>query len=115
MGNIRSCPIAGCTGEPTTLAVGQLRPRGLAIDEAHAYWLTGVPAEPSGGPGQILQCSLGGSGASPTVLGADQPTPTALAIDTSFVYWTNQGEARQDPYRQVYLDGSVNRAPIAAP
>jgi hypothetical protein len=111
-GTIGSCPIAGCGGEPTTLATGQPYPQALAIDRAHAYWLT--TAGPYSGAGRILECPLSGCGSSPTVLAADQPTPTDLAIDASFVFWTNEGEQKQTP-RAVYSDGSVNLVPIAEP
>ncbi len=116
-GTIRSCPIAGCAGEPTTLATEQPYPNGLAVDQAHAYWFT--TADPNGnGPGQILECPLSGCGSSPTVLATDQPSPTDLAIDSSFVFWSNAGPAvhATSPVPvSVYNDGSVYRAPIAWP
>ena len=112
-GTIRSCPIAGCAGEPTALVTEQRYPQGLAVDQAHVYWFT--IAEPSGGKGQILECPLGGCGSSPTVLATDQPTPTGLAVDSSSVFWTNKGEAKYDSRPSLYYDGSVNRVPIAWP
>ncbi len=94
--SVRSCPIAGCTGGPTTLALGQLYPRSLAVDSAHAYWFTGEAYE---GPGQLVERALAGCGSTPTVLAAEQPTPSSLALDQSFVCWTNKREAKQNPAR----------------
>jgi hypothetical protein len=115
-GIIRSCPIAGCVAEPTTLAIGQSYPGGLTVDQAHAYWFTTAAPYGGQGPGQIEQCPLDGCGSNPTVLAADQPSPTGLAIDPSFVFWTNTGQAvHAAPPVGLYYDGSVNRVPTVAP
>jgi hypothetical protein len=39
-GTIRRCAIAGCNGQPATIAEGQLLPSSIAVDEKAVYWAT---------------------------------------------------------------------------
>jgi hypothetical protein len=80
---IRSCPIAGCTDPPTTVADVD-HPRGIALDATHIYW--------TNGDNTVRYCpSVGCPSSGATVLAADQDDPQGIAVSPTHVYWTSRG------------------------
>jgi hypothetical protein len=84
-------PKAG--GASEVLASGQIRPWGLAVDDARVYWacegdaVAGVVGTPPGG--QIA--SISKDGGKVDVIAPDQQTPTAVLVDGDFVYFGENG------------------------
>ncbi len=77
-GTISKVALGG--GERTTLVLGQTLPpygKGLAIDSAHLYWVTG--------DGSVMRAGLDGSGLITLVSGRNGPQ--GLAVDATGVYW----------------------------
>jgi hypothetical protein len=113
-GSVRSCPLAGCTGEPTLLASDQPYPGSLAVDAERVYWINFRSAvyPPNAGStsGELLACPLSGCGSNPTVLAANQPEPRTIAIDGTHVYWTTFGEVIDNLLPdEIRYDGMVQR------
>jgi hypothetical protein len=77
-------------GLPTALTKDLAWPKGLAVDDTHAYWASFTE-------GRILRLAKSGSGSLDT-LADGQSTPRALALDKTDVYFLNgTGEVRRVP------------------
>jgi hypothetical protein len=76
-------PTAWIGSAPVTIADGQTRVGGLALDAHYLYWCNWG--------GQVMRAGLDGT--NPTVLADGQPAPTAVAVDDTNVYWTTLGNA----------------------
>jgi hypothetical protein len=80
-GQIASVAIAG--GAFTLLAAGQAQPRGLVVDEKHAYWT-------NGGNGTVMRIAKhGGDNQVPTLMAGDGIEPLGIAIDETSIYWAD--------------------------
>lgn len=79
-GRVQSVPLAG--GAVATLAQGQLRPWGIALDASYVYW--------SNNQGRaILRAPKDGTG-SPTLV-ATATSPGDIGVYGADVYWIDQG------------------------
>ncbi len=88
-GVVRSCPVAGCGGGPTTIAAALVNPRGIAVDDANVYFGTATYGGTMGG---IKSCPLAGcNGALPTTL-AGAAIPEGIALDQTYVYWVDNDD-----------------------
>jgi hypothetical protein len=86
-GTIGRIPKGG--GVVETVATGQLRPWGIAVDDARVYWAnqgtdtTGAP----GNDGSIM--ALDKAGGSPVVLAGGEQMPTAIALFSGTLVWAD--------------------------
>jgi hypothetical protein len=87
-GEIRRVPKLG--GDIQTIATGQKRPWGIALNEEYAYWANqgtddvGAP----GNDGSIMSLRKIG-GPEPTTLAAGEQMPTAIAIEDTTLVWAD--------------------------
>jgi len=79
---VSKVPIAG--GPVTTLAFGQSRSYGIAIDANSVYWTNYVSPG-----GTVMKCPL--AGGSPTTLAAAEGQPAGITVDGARVYWADYG------------------------
>ena len=87
-GEIKVCPVAGCSGDPVTLA-GEFMgitlgtgPFGLAVSTSKVFWTTANSVD-----GGILTCPVGGCDAGASLLTSDHGG--GIAVSNSRLYWTN--------------------------
>jgi hypothetical protein len=113
LGAVKTCPLAGCAGEPTTLATRQSFPLRLGLDGANAYWFNFDEEWWSGKDvtAKLVRCPLTGCGDQPDVLITHQMSPYDIALDKTHVYWTNFGETKPAGIAR-YADGAVMRVRI---
>ena len=88
-GRILKVPLAG--GAPLVLASGLDAPRGIALNEARAYFTTSNPH------GQVL--SVKKSGGAVQQLAIEQLNPLGVAVDRQYVYWQTGAEERTGAHR----------------
>jgi hypothetical protein len=81
--SLMTCPIAGCSGSPTTLVPNRPYHGGLASDGAFVYF-----SQYQAGIGGIYKCAVTGCGGAPTLVTATSYETYGLAIDTTSVYFT---------------------------
>jgi hypothetical protein len=86
---VRSCSVAGCSGEPTTLAADPTLLSGIAIDVTSVYW-----AEESAG--NIIKCPLGGC-TTLTQFATGQSQPTKLDVANDTLFWSTSGAIMSCP------------------
>jgi hypothetical protein len=79
-GAVLSCPVTGCVGAPTPIALGRASPGGLAVDASGVYWFDAHGAA-------ILHCPLEGCDGAPDVIATTDAPPRAIAIDAVYVYY----------------------------
>ncbi len=68
----------------TTLASGQVEPRGIAVDTTHVYW-----ADKLGGSVRRVEKS----GGSVDLFGTDAGAPVRVALDDTYAYWSGSNGA----------------------
>jgi hypothetical protein len=78
-GTLKKCPLAGCSGAPTTLASGLNSPATIAVDATNVYLATLNGST-------VAQCGIGGCG-TPTTLAVGQANASGVAVDATSVYW----------------------------
>jgi hypothetical protein len=83
-GAVRSCPLDGCGGAPTDLAIGQQGPAGIASDGSYVYW--------ANAGGTVVRCPAAGcGGVAPTVLARGLTSPRALAMNATSLWIVAEG------------------------
>lgn len=80
--------------EAPVVALNQLNPAHLAIDDKRVYWtnsgsLDGNPNQYDDGNGSVMAVPL--AGGEPVVLAAQYNTPEFIAVDEDDVYWSTWG------------------------
>ncbi|MGH7439380.1 MAG: hypothetical protein ACRENE_27140 [Polyangiaceae bacterium] len=83
-------------GVSTTMASGQIRPQGIAVDGTSVYWVNfGV----NGNDGTVMKMPIGGG--TPQTLASGQAAPSVIQVDSTSVYWTT-----------FTVDGAIMRLPL---
>lgn len=84
-GSIRS-KVIGAAGMPSTLAIGQTDPDGIAAFQGNVYWTTPASSSVKRAP------AIGGPA---TTIANDARFPHEIAVDASGIYWSEIGGSNQ--------------------
>ncbi len=83
IGAVYTCPLAGCMGNPTTLASNEPGPGPLAVDGAYLYWI-----DNDSGTHLVRSCLLSTCAGGAQTLATSNDTLVSIAVDSVAVYWT---------------------------
>lgn len=108
----------GTDPNPSFIATtGNVGPRGVAVDGAHAYWAHNIEAAPDA----IGRADLDGNPASVNqtfITGANNPV--GVAVDATHIYWANLGDGKigraeldGDPVQQDFVTGAGTPCGVA--
>jgi hypothetical protein len=86
-GTVRSCPLAGCTGSPMTVASGLPRGMCLTLADGLLHWSVGNDSGDSSA--SIVTCAAKGCLNGPTLL-ATGKEPLGIAVHAGTVYWADR-------------------------
>jgi hypothetical protein len=84
IGNLFTCPSAGCGVNPRTLVFGLTSTMGLASDGKTVFYTDQVT-------GTVNACAAVGCNTRPTVIATGQRLPAALQVTPKALYWINLG------------------------
>ena len=106
--SIVACPIAGCNGPPSDIALG-LRALDFGLDESFIYLLTSEEG--------VVRCPIHGCQGTPTVLATPSALTTtfAFAVGSTHVFWT-EGQALSNNSGRIMMvpkDGSAGPHALA--
>jgi len=121
-GQVKTCPISGCSGKPRILAQGFTQPTEIAVDESHIYVLESpqwavidpfatLPTSQLVHSGHVLRCPIDGCEA-PDILfsSGDETVLSNLVLDDRFVYFSGRTVALDSGNVQSYI-GAIQKNP----